>query len=131
MPHKPPPTTSTPDTSSPDAPRGDADNVASNGYWLRDEIGPRHYVAPAGDRAGATDLIGRIETALGDLPGIDARRLHLSLDGAGLAVGGTARSEHERDRAVQAIRAIAGEVTVTNRIALEPLPGADAQAPGE
>lgn len=51
MPDKPAAKTSIPDTSSPEANArvgAPSNNAASNGHWVHDDVGPRHYVAPTG-----------------------------------------------------------------------------------
>ena len=59
-----------------------SNNAASNGYWIHDDVGPKHYVAPAAFKNGqpqlANDLLSRLDMALRAHSGFS--RLHVAMD---------------------------------------------------
>ncbi len=99
-----------------------SNNAASNGYWVHDEIGPKHYVAPVAGAGssddGAGEIIGRIEAALARQQ-IDASRIQFSLDGGQVVLGGIARTAEESAKAGRAAGEVAGEWVVVNRLSVD------------
>lgn len=122
MPDKPAPTTGPggpPQTE--DADTAASNNAASNGYWIHDEIGPKHYVAPPhgegnGDQAAGL-IIAQIETALARHE-IDASRMQVSLDGGQLVLGGIAKTAEDSEKAGHAANEVAGKWIVVTRLSV-------------
>lgn len=76
-------------------------SVASNGYWIHDQFGPRHYigadvVVPEG--RSPEELIEMIEERLETMAGLDASRVHVSFDGDVLRLAGSVRDAQARRR---------------------------------
>lgn len=94
-------------------------NRASNGYWIHDAFGPRHYVAPDADRGPGgppPDVIAKVFAALRQMPGMDISRLHLAVEGAELVLAGIVATDEDRRRATDAAAAAAPGIAVADRL---------------
>lgn len=58
-----------------------SDNHASNGYWVHDDFGPRHYVAPWHGDPDARATSDRLSEAIAVMNGMTGtERLHLVVE---------------------------------------------------
>jgi len=56
-------------------------NHSSNGYWIHDDFGPRHYVAPSHGTASGGATVDSLPLAIERLTLIEgAERVHLTLE---------------------------------------------------
>ena len=100
----------------------DSNNAAANGYWIHDDTGPKHYVAPPDASSvdvNDADLITRIERVLENNTQLDASRVHVTLDNGFVKLIGIAGSEQESRLAEQAVKAAIGDIRVTNQLVVE------------
>lgn len=99
-----------------------SNNAASNGYWIHDDIGPKHYVAPP-DANGVDidegDLVSRIVTTLQSKAGPGSSRMHVALDKGVVILKGIAVSEMESQLVGRAVQTVAGDMRVVNQLVID------------